>query len=80
MWSDGRKRVPPYAGRRLAILEEQLASGGSLPGDVAFRLHDTYGFPVELTVEMAERAGSHVDLAGFEEAMDEQRRLARGRR
>jgi alanyl-tRNA synthetase len=61
-----------------AILDEQLASGAvTVPGDVAFRLHDTYGFPVELTVEMAEEAGVTVDLAGFEEAMDEQRRLAR---
>ncbi|HWF22302.1 MAG TPA: alanine--tRNA ligase [Acidimicrobiales bacterium] len=61
-----------------AILDEQLASGAvTLPGDVAFRLHDTYGFPVELTVEMAEEAGVTVDLAGFEEAMDQQRRLAR---
>ncbi len=61
-----------------AILDEQLASGAvTIPGDVAFRLHDTYGFPVELTVEMAEEAGVTVDLAGFEEAMDEQRRLAR---
>ena len=61
-----------------AILDEQLASGAvTLPGDVAFRLHDTYGFPVELTVEMAEEAGVSVDLAGFEAAMDEQRRQAR---
>ncbi len=61
-----------------AILDEQLASGAvTLPGDIAFRLHDTYGFPVELTVEMAEEAGVAVDLAGFEAAMDEQRRQAR---
>ena len=61
-----------------AILEEQLASGvATLGGDVAFRLHDTYGFPVELTVEIAAEAGVDVDLAAFEAAMDEQRRLAR---
>jgi len=61
-----------------AILEEVLASGeATVPGEVAFRLHDTYGFPVELTVEIAEEAGSKVDLAGFEEAMDRQRSLAR---
>ena len=60
------------------ILEEQLASGSSMvPGEVAFRLHDTYGFPVELTVEIAEEAGVSVDLAGFEAAMDHQRTLAR---
>ena len=61
-----------------AILEEQLADGsGAVPGAVAFRLHDTYGFPVELTVEIAEEAGAVVDLAGFEEAMDHQRTQAR---
>ena len=61
-----------------AILEEVLASGeATVPGEVAFRLHDTYGFPVELTVEIAEEAGSKVDLEGFEEAMDRQRSQAR---
>jgi alanyl-tRNA synthetase len=61
-----------------AILEEVLAAGGStVPGDVAFRLHDTYGFPVELTVEIAEEVGSRVDLEGFEEAMARQRAQAR---
>ncbi|MGO8871490.1 MAG: alanine--tRNA ligase [Acidimicrobiales bacterium] len=60
------------------ILEEQLASGaGSVSGDVAFRLHDTYGFPVELTVEIAEEAGVSVDLEGFEQAMERQRAQAR---
>lgn len=61
-----------------AILEEQLATGAvTVPGDVAFRLHDTYGFPVELTVEIAGETGVTVDLDGFETAMDEQRRQAR---
>ena len=61
-----------------AILEEELASGRTtVPGDVAFRLHDTYGFPVELTVEIAEEAGAKVDLEGFEAAMDRQRTQAR---
>jgi alanyl-tRNA synthetase len=60
------------------ILEEQLASGaGTVSADLAFRLHDTYGFPVELTVEIAEEAGVTVDLAGFEAAMDLQRSQAR---
>jgi alanyl-tRNA synthetase len=60
------------------ILEEELASGSTtVPGDVAFRLHDTYGFPVELTVEIAEEAGVSVDLEGFEVAMDQQRTQAR---
>ncbi len=61
-----------------AILDEQLSSGAvTVPGDVAFRLHDTYGFPVELTVEIAEESGITVDLEGFEAAMGEQRRQAR---
>jgi alanyl-tRNA synthetase len=61
-----------------AILEEQLTTGTvTVPGDLAFRLHDTYGFPVELTVEIAEEAGVTVDLQGFEAAMNEQRRQAR---
>ncbi|MGD0880443.1 MAG: alanine--tRNA ligase [Acidimicrobiales bacterium] len=61
-----------------AILDEVLSSGEvTVPGDVAFRLHDTYGFPVELTVEIAEEFGSKVDLEGFEAAMDRQRTLAR---
>ena len=61
-----------------AILDEVLAGGATtVPGDVAFRLHDTYGFPVELTVEIAEEVGSNVDLIGFERAMDRQRIQAR---
>ncbi|MGH9080598.1 MAG: alanine--tRNA ligase [Acidimicrobiales bacterium] len=60
------------------LLEEQLAAGADrVPGEVAFRLHDTYGFPVELTVEIAEEAGVSVDLEGFEAAMENQRRQAR---
>ncbi|HXX91476.1 MAG TPA: alanine--tRNA ligase [Acidimicrobiales bacterium] len=61
-----------------AILDEELAKGtGLVPGEVAFRLHDTHGFPIELTVEMAAEAGSGVDLQGFEEAMTAQRERAR---
>jgi len=61
-----------------ALLDEELARGADrLPGDVAFRLHDTYGFPVDLTVEIAEQRGVEVDREGFDAAMDEQRRRAR---
>ncbi len=49
-----------------------------LPGDVAFRLHDTYGFPIDLTVELAAEYGVRVDRAGFEEALNEQRQRSRG--
>jgi alanyl-tRNA synthetase len=60
------------------ILEEEMASGaGAISGDLAFRLHDTYGFPVELTTEIAEEAGVTVDLNGFEAAMEVQRTQAR---
>jgi alanyl-tRNA synthetase len=61
-----------------SILEEELAAAGDVvAGEVAFRLHDTYGFPVELTVEIAEEAGKQVDLDAFEAAMDRQRQAAR---
>jgi alanyl-tRNA synthetase len=62
----------------LARLEELLADGArSLAGEDAFVLHDTYGFPVELTEEIAGERGVHVDRAGFERAMEEQRARAR---
>jgi alanyl-tRNA synthetase len=61
-----------------AILEEELSRGsGNLAGDVAFRLHDTHGFPIDLTVEMAAERGVAVDLVGFEQAMTLQRERAR---
>jgi len=66
----------------LSLLEEALADtraeGRSvLPGDVAFRLHDTHGFPVELTTELAAEAGLGVDRDRFEEGMAAQRARAR---
>ena len=58
-------------------LEEELASGaGVIGGGVAFTLHDTHGFPVELTEELARDAGVEVDRAGFDAAMAEQRARA----
>jgi alanyl-tRNA synthetase len=48
-----------------------------LPGDFAFRLHDTYGFPIDLTVELAAEYGVAVDREGFERALAEQRRRSR---
>lgn len=47
------------------------------PGFAAFRLYDTYGFPIDLTRLMAEEQGLDVDMAGFEKAMDEQRKRAK---
>ncbi len=52
-------------------------SAGTIPGDDAFRLYDTFGFPVELTVELAEARGFDVDLERFEAAMEEQRNRSR---
>jgi alanyl-tRNA synthetase len=58
-----------------AILDEQLAAGAAtVPGEVAFKLHDTFGFPIELTEEIARERGVDVDRAGFAAAMEEQRR------
>ena len=62
----------------LSRLEEALATGTKvLGGDVAFTLHDTHGFPVELTEELARDAGVEVDRAGFNVAMAAQRERAR---
>jgi alanyl-tRNA synthetase len=58
---------------------EQLREKGErlFPGDAAFRHHDTYGFPIELTVELAEEQGLNVDTETFERLMTEQRERAR---
>jgi alanyl-tRNA synthetase len=48
-----------------------------LPGELAFRLHDTYGFPIDLTVELAAEYGVRTDLAGFQDALAEQRERSR---
>ncbi|MDP9072261.1 MAG: alanine--tRNA ligase [Actinomycetota bacterium] len=62
----------------LAILEGELDDDAPLVGgDVAFRLHDTFGFPIDLTREIARERGVDVDLAGFEVAMRQQRERAR---
>ena len=64
-----------------AILDAELsqvaAGGGRLAGGVAFRLHDTFGFPLELTLELAAERGVEVDVDGFTAEMEAQRRRAR---
>jgi alanyl-tRNA synthetase len=61
-----------------ALLETELSKGAeTIPGDVAFRLHDTFGFPYELTVEISNERGVGVDAEGFEAAMATQRERAR---
>jgi alanyl-tRNA synthetase len=54
-----------------------LAEGAPIPGSTAFKLHDTYGFPIELTQEIATERGLTVDIDGFDAEMDEQKRRAR---
>ncbi len=59
-------------------LEALLAAGtGTIAGEDAFRLHDTYGLPVELTIEMAAERGVTVDRAGFDAALEAQRERSR---
>lgn len=61
------------------ILEDDLErmSGSTIPGETIFLLYDTYGFPVDLTGDIARERGLALDLDGFEKAMDAQRRRAR---
>ncbi|MBR0643433.1 alanine--tRNA ligase [Plastoroseomonas hellenica] len=66
--------------RGLHLLAEEVAKlpeKGTLAGDVAFRLYDTYGFPLDLTQDALREQGRAVDLAGFEAAMTEQKQRAR---
>ncbi|WHY55191.1 alanine--tRNA ligase [Peribacillus simplex] len=62
------------------IKKEKEKGGTTIPGSDAFRLYDTYGFPIELTEEYAEEEGMTVDQAGFEKEMDAQRERARSAR
>ena len=65
----------------LTILEDELSSGTQeLAGPSAFLLHDTYGFPLELTQEIAGERNVRVDVSGFEQAMGEQRDRAKNAR
>ena len=66
--------------RGLKLLDEEtnkLSSGGILPGDIAFRLYDTFGFPLDLTVDALRSQGYRIDHKGFEVAMEKQRSDAR---
>ncbi len=81
-----RRTVEQEAGRFVEIydsgmgfLEAEIGrvSGGNFPGGVAFTLHDTYGFPIEVTREVLAEKGISLDEAGFEKAMQDQRGRAR---
>ena len=63
-----------------ARLAELIAAGDTISGADAFRLHDTFGFPIDLTIEVAAERGVTVDRAGFDAAMAEQRERSRGER
>ena len=62
---------------KLGTVLAALPEGAALPGDVAFQLHDTYGFPIDLTREICAPAGHAVDMEGFDRCMTEQRERAR---
>jgi alanyl-tRNA synthetase len=73
-------RFKDMLARGLRLLEEEtgrLASGAKLPGEVAFRLYDTYGFPLDLTEDVLRGQGRAVDTEGFNAAMERQRAEAR---
>jgi len=63
----------------LGLLQEAIGrvTGNVLPGEVIFKLYDTYGFPVDLTADIAREHRLGLDMAGFEKAMEKQRRRAR---
>ena len=63
----------------MALLDGAIGrlSGGQIPGETVFRLYDTFGFPLDLTNDIARERGLTIDEAGFEVAMDEQRNRAR---
>ncbi|HET9615299.1 MAG TPA: alanine--tRNA ligase [Candidatus Limnocylindrales bacterium] len=70
--------VAPDAAAAVGRRGEDLpVDAPELPGDVAFRLHDTFGFPIDLTVELAAEYGVRVDRAGFDDALAEQRERSR---
>jgi alanyl-tRNA synthetase len=60
-----------------AVRDVRSSGGSQLPGEQAFALHDTYGFPIDLTLEMAREQGLSVDEEGFRRLMDEQRQRAK---
>jgi alanyl-tRNA synthetase len=74
------ERFKAMLDRGLGLLAEEtsrLGEGGTLAGDVAFKLYDTFGFPLDLTQDALREQGKAVDVAGFDAAMAEQRVRAR---
>ena len=75
---EGERFAQPLV-QGIRILEHELEdlSGTIIPGDLAFRLYDTFGFPADLTADYARERGLSVDMPGFEKAMEAQRERAR---
>ncbi len=74
------KRFQQTLDRGLRLLDDELdklPDGAALPGEAAFRLYDTYGFPLDLTQDALREKGREVDVAGFDAAMAEQKAKAR---
>ncbi|EKQ70028.1 alanyl-tRNA synthetase [Leptolyngbyaceae cyanobacterium JSC-12] len=66
-----------FGERELETLIQKIGAGGQIPGENAFVLYDTYGFPLELTQEIAAEKGMTVDVKGFETEMEKQRQRSR---
>jgi alanyl-tRNA synthetase len=82
MVREEEERFSATLDKGLALLEETMADlkaadQNAIPGEVAFRLYDTYGFPLDIVNDVAERAGLSVDTEGFNKAMAEQRERAK---
>jgi alanyl-tRNA synthetase len=77
--SQEEERFAETLDQGMRLLDTAIAGleGGVIPGDTAFRLYDTYGFPLDLTADIARERGLSVDNAGFERAMNAQRERAR---
>ena len=74
------ERFRKTLGKGLGLLKGETASlkeGDELPGEVAFKLYDTYGFPLDLTTDILRQEKLHVDQQGFDQAMEQQRKRAR---
>jgi alanyl-tRNA synthetase len=74
------ERFGRLLGRGMPLLEEAMSGldeGAVLPGETAFKLYDTYGFPLDLTQDAVRAKGLTVDTEGFEAAMERQRQMAR---
>ena len=77
--ADEETRFSETLNQGMEMLKRELGqiSGDTLPGETAFKLYDTYGFPVDLTADVARELDLKVDLAGFDEAMETQRQRGR---